>query len=53
MSGLLTALRAAAREEEVFVPEPMKATTFVMENGKIVLMPEAHQLIKGRPVVGA
>jgi hypothetical protein len=53
VSGLLTALGALSSEETVFVPEPTTATVFTVENGKVVVLPEAHQLIKGRPVVGA
>jgi hypothetical protein len=53
LSELLNALGAVAKKEKVFVPEPTSATVFAMENGKVVLLPEAHQRIKGRPIVGA
>ena len=50
---LLTAVGAVSSKETVFVPEPTMATVFAVENGRVVLLPQAHQLIHGRPVVGA
>ena len=53
VAGLLTALGAVSSKETVFVPKPTTATVFTVENGRVVVLPEAYQLIKGRPVVGA
>jgi catechol 2,3-dioxygenase-like lactoylglutathione lyase family enzyme len=50
---LLTALGAVESEETVFIPKRVKAAVFSVENGKVILLPEALQLIKGRPIVGA
>jgi hypothetical protein len=53
LSWLMSSLGSVARQERVFVPEPTTATVFAVENGRVILLPEAHQVIKGRPVVGA
>ena len=50
---LLTTLGAIETQQTVFVPKPVSAKVFAVENGKVVLLPEKYQLLPGRPIVGA
>jgi hypothetical protein len=50
---LFTALGATAHQEMVLTPDPVEATVFRVENGRVVLLPPSRQLIRGRPIVGA
>jgi catechol 2,3-dioxygenase-like lactoylglutathione lyase family enzyme len=50
---LLAILGASSTTETVFIPEPVEATTFRVDNGKIVLLPKSRQLLESRPIVGA
>jgi catechol 2,3-dioxygenase-like lactoylglutathione lyase family enzyme len=52
LAELLLALGAAQSRQTIFVPDPVEATVFEIENGKIILLPKSRQLINGRPVVG-
>lgn len=53
LARLLTALGAQQSREVAFVPDPVTADVFTVENGKIILLPQSRQLIKGRSIVGA
>jgi hypothetical protein len=50
---LLTVLGATVSHQMVHVPEPVTATVLAVENGRVILLPQSFQLIKGRPIVGA
>src|SRR5262249_26561038 len=52
LSQLLLALGAVQSRHTVFVPEPVEATVFGLESGRVIVLPKSHQLIDGRPVVG-
>ena len=50
---LLTVLGATSHKETVLAPDPVDATVFKVENGRVVLLPPSRQVIRGRPIVGA
>lgn len=50
---LMSALGAASTTETVFAAEAIEAEVFRVENGRIVLLPQSHQLSLGRPVIRA
>jgi hypothetical protein len=50
---LLVALGAVGEEQTVLAPEATLAEVFLVQNGRIVVIPEEHRLREGRPVVGA
>lgn len=53
LERLLVALGASVRTDTVRAPEPGPATVASVENGEMIIVPAAHQLIKGRPIIGA
>jgi len=50
---LLTALGATSHQETLRAPDPIDATVFKVENGRVLLLPPSRQVVKGRPIVGA
>ncbi|MGE4070740.1 MAG: VOC family protein [Lysobacterales bacterium] len=50
---LLMALGAASTTETVFAAEAIEAEVFLVRNGRIVVLPQSHQLQLGRPVIRA
>ena len=50
---LLTGMGARTAEEDVRVPDAVKAPVARLREGAVVLLPGRRQLIPGRPIVGA
>jgi len=50
---LLTALGATITEQEVYVPERLKATVARLQQAEVVFLPASQQLVPGRRIVGA
>lgn len=50
---LLSALGATFIEQEVHVPEGVRATTAILQQAEIVFLPGSRQLVPGRRIVGA
>ena len=53
LERLFAALGATSHKETLLAPDPVEATVFKVENGRVVLLPPSRQVIKGRPIVGA
>lgn len=53
ITRIFAALGGIARKKKVLAPEPVEATVITVENGRVVLLPESRQLVKGRPIIGA
>ena len=50
---LLLALGAIERTEKVMAPMRVSAQVFYLQNGRVVVVPEKHQIISGREIIGA
>lgn len=50
---VLTALGATIESRKVAAPDPVDAEVAQLDNGEILILPPEHQLIPGRPIVGA
>ncbi|HRQ63353.1 MAG TPA: VOC family protein [Xanthomonadaceae bacterium] len=53
LGRLLVALGAVATEESVFAPDATRAEVYLVQNGRIVVLPKAYRTHEGRPIVGA
>lgn len=49
---LLLALGAVESNEVMLVPTEVRAAVFTVQNGRVVVVPDMHQLQKGRRVIG-
>ncbi len=50
---VLIALGAKIESRKVAAPDPVNAEVAQLDNGEILILPPDHQLIPGRPIVGA
>ena len=50
---VLIALGATIESRKVAAPDPVDAEVAQLDNGEILILPPEHQLIPGRPIVGA
>lgn len=51
--SLLLQLGGRTDHREVLAPEPVDATVVTLDEGEVVILPGSHQLLKGRPIIGA
>ena len=50
---VLQALGAKLEERTVAAPDPVRATVARLTNGELLILPPEHQLMIGRPIIGA
>jgi len=50
---LLTRLGRKQERRQVLAPEPVDATVVTLAEGEVIILPVRHQLIPGRPIIGA
>ena len=50
---LLVRLGGTQRRQQVWAPDPVEATIVSLPGGEIFILPKRHQLLAGRPVIGA
>ena len=50
---LLVQLGGRQERRRVFAPEPAEATVVTLAEGDVVILPARHQLLPGRPIIGA
>jgi catechol 2,3-dioxygenase-like lactoylglutathione lyase family enzyme len=53
LARLLTRLGGRRERRRVPAPEPVDATVVTLASGEVVILPARHQLLRGRPVIGA
>jgi catechol 2,3-dioxygenase-like lactoylglutathione lyase family enzyme len=51
--SLLQQLGGRVEHGEVLAPDPVEATVVTLDEGEVIILPAHHQLLKGRPIVGA
>ncbi len=52
LAEVLLALGSVAKKAWIEAPELIEANVIELENGRIVIVPERHQIVVGRPVIG-
>jgi catechol 2,3-dioxygenase-like lactoylglutathione lyase family enzyme len=50
---LLVALGGRQERREVFAPDSVEATVVALAEGEVFILPARHQLLPGRPIIGA
>jgi catechol 2,3-dioxygenase-like lactoylglutathione lyase family enzyme len=50
---LLTRLGGRQERRQVLAPEPVEATVVTLAEGQVIVVPARHQLLPGRPIIGA
>lgn len=53
LARLLVALGGRQERREVFAPDTVEATVVTLAEGHVVIVPARHQLLPGRPIIGA
>ncbi len=53
LARLLVQLGGREQRRQVFVPDPAEATVVTLAEGEVIILPAQHQVIAGRPVIGA
>ena len=53
LAGLLVALGGRQERREVLAPDSVDATVVTLAEGDVYILPAHHQLLPGRPIIGA
>jgi catechol 2,3-dioxygenase-like lactoylglutathione lyase family enzyme len=53
LTRLLVTLGGRQERREVFAPDRIEATVITLAEGDVVILPARHQLLPGRPIIGA
>lgn len=53
LARLLVQLGGRLERRQVLAPGPAEATVVVLGEGEVVILPKSHQVLPGRPVIGA
>jgi hypothetical protein len=53
LARLLVHLGGRRQRREVLAPDPVEATVVALAGGEVFILPRRHQLLPGRPVIGA
>jgi hypothetical protein len=53
LARLLVQLGGRQRRRQVLAPDPVEATVVSLAEGEVFILPKRHQVLAGRPVIGA
>lgn len=53
LARLLIQLDGRQQRRQVLAPDPLEATVVTLAEGEVIILPKQHQVIAGRPVIGA
>jgi catechol 2,3-dioxygenase-like lactoylglutathione lyase family enzyme len=53
LARFLVQLGGRQERRRVFAPGPVEATVVILAEGEVLILPERHQILAGRPVIGA
>ena len=53
LARLLVQLGGRRVQRDELAPTPVAATVVALDSGRVVILPARHQLLKGRPIIGA
>ena len=53
LARLLVALGGRQERREVLAPDSVEATVITLAEGDVIILPARHQLLPGRPIIGA
>jgi hypothetical protein len=53
LARLLVHLGGREQSRKVLVPGMVEATVIALNEGEVIILPKAHQVLSGRPVIGA
>lgn len=53
LARLLVRLGGREQRQQVFAPDSVAATVVTFDAGEVLILPESHQVLSGRPVIGA
>src|SRR5262245_5410110 len=53
LARFLVQLGGRQQHRQVLAPDPVKATVIILAEGEVFILPKSHQILAGRPVIGA